>query len=367
MSSSLPSYLHTCLKTQCYSILVWSKHVQALSVFAPAFLSHLTNAHSQPALSAKLASLSSEYDALHAHILTLPWSSTFLSPDASLPLTLSRYTHLDALYRSRCLQLPHSGPSLVPCLDFLNHSSAPNAYYEEDVDGNVTVLLRPGIELKELEEMCIDYGLGKGGAEMLFSYGFVDSEDDGVAGEGSRRDDSMVLPLEPMEGDPLGKAKKAAFPGPATLKIKTSKEERLEWEASSAYLMVLNEEDGLEFKVLQQTDGSTSSLRVFWRGEDVTDKTAEFEILILGLEMENVYRLRVVAFLGQRLVMQLQRLEDVEEYLDLDSERGMVRECCRVMAARLRRSERKMLREALQVLEEQVSGEHFSNTEMGRG
>ncbi len=45
------------------------------------------------------------------------------------------------------LELPRSGESMVPCLDMVNHSAKPTAYYEENAKDEVALLLRPGVVL----------------------------------------------------------------------------------------------------------------------------------------------------------------------------------------------------------------------------
>jgi len=82
----------------------------------------------------------------------------------------------------------------------------------------------------------------------------------------------------------------------------------IQWESPFLYLMLLNEEDGLDFRVLQQTDGSLSHLKVFWQETDVTDATETFESLTSGHELADVFRLRAIALLQDRIRQQLERL-----------------------------------------------------------
>jgi hypothetical protein len=184
-----------------------------------------------------------------------------------------------------------------------NHSSEPNAYYEQSSKDGVTLLLRPNVELDVSSEVAISYGDAKSEAEMLFSYGFIDERS-------TTR--SLVLPIQPFPDDPLGKAKLAAFVGQPIVRI-SANQDLIEWECPFVHLMCLNEEDGLEFKVLLQNDGSRSHLRVFWQGSDVTDVTDTFEFLIESHALRDVFKLRAVALLHERIREQLEQLYESEE------------------------------------------------------
>lgn len=140
---------------------------------------------------------------------------------------------------------------MVPCLDMANHSLTPNAYYEETSTSDVALLLRPAMKVDPGSELTISYGTSKTPAEMLFSYGFTDS---------SSTTSGLTLSIEPFPDDPLGKAKLAIFPGPPIVRIFTEND-LVRWESAFIYLLCLNEEDGLEFKVLQQTDGVRETSR----------------------------------------------------------------------------------------------------------
>lgn len=242
-----------------------------------------------------------EFETLRENTASIPWCHKTWWENETLEF--SDWILLDAWYRSRCLELPNAGESMVPCLDMANHSSEPNAYYEQTSNDNVALLLRPGVELSVSSEITISYGDSKSEAEMLFSYGFIDEES---------TTKTLVLPFEPFPDDPLGKAKLAAFSGPPVVEISVD-QDSIVWTCPFLYLMCLNEEDGLDFKVLQQTDGSRSHLRVFWQESDVTDVTDTFESLIDGHSLRDVFRLRAVALLHDRIRQQLELLYESEE------------------------------------------------------
>lgn len=253
---------------------------------------------------------------------------------------------VDAWYRSRCLELPIAGESMVPCIDMANHSSAPNSYYEQTSSSNVTLLLRPDMQLEADSEITINYGASKTDAEMLFSYGFIDAESS-IEG--------LTLPIDGSD-DPLGKAKLAAFGEPPTLTL-SNDQGSCRWDCPFLHFMCLNEEDGLDFKVLQQTDGSRSQLKVFWQGSDVTDSTKSFESLTEDHDLRDIFRLRVVALLQDRIRQQLELLYESEETIASLFETSLVGSHRQQDAMRLRNGEVKLLENAFNTIETQVSWE----------
>lgn len=254
------------------------------------------------------------------------------------------YVLVDAWYRSRSLELPNSGESMIPVLDMVNHSNAAVAFYEEATDNDVVLLLHQGVKLDAGSEITISYGDYKSQAEMLFSYGFID-------GQSSVKE--LVLTLDTPPDDPLGKAKLAAFSGPPTVHI-FEKDGLIAWNGPFLYLMCLNEEDGLDFGTLQETDGSCSQLRVFWQGSDVTERTDAFESLIGNHILKDVFRLRVLVLLQDRIQEQSSRLLESEE--TAQSKAASARDSPgRSDALTLRRTEAALLDHAYTAVDMQVS------------
>ena len=287
-----------------------------------------------------MSALLREFESLREKTAQISWCFKCWWEDEDLKF--SDWILLDAWYRSRSLELPKAGESMVPCLDMANHSFSANAYYEQNSDDSVTLLLRPDVKLEKGAEVTISYGTTKSAAEMLFSYGFIDDQSETNA---------IVLPLEPFEDDPLGKAKLAAFTGRPIVRLSLV-EGKIEWESPFLYLMCLNEEDGLDFKVLQQTDGSRSQLRVFWQGADVTEQTTTFEALVSHHELEDVFKLRVVALVHDRIGQQLERLYDSGDAVQ--SLATFVTERSRSAALQLRKTEAGVLEEAFTAVDMQV-------------
>lgn len=227
----------------------------------------------------------------------------------------------------------------------VNHSSEPTAYYEKTSHDGVALLLRPDMDLELGSEVTITYGTSKSEAEMLFSYGFIDEKSS---------IQSLVLTLEPFPDDPLGKAKVAAFAKMPAVQI-TMKDGGIVWDSPFLYLMCLNEEDGLTFGVLQETDGSHSQLKAFWQGSDVTAATDTFEALIYDHPLKDVFKLRVVALLHDRVREQLESLYESEAVLKTPQIQEVTNPGRLRSALQLRQNETMILEKAFAAIDAQVS------------
>ncbi|VBB75253.1 Putative protein similar to of SET8 of Schizosaccharomyces pombe [Podospora comata] len=289
------------------------------------------------AVGAKLRALDNEFEMIREASSDIPcWNGLLWHSGA---VSLKDWVHLDALYRSRCLELPKSGESMVPCIDMINHSSDPSAYYDQNSDYEAVLLLRPGVSMSKGQEVTISYGDTKSAAEMLFSYGFIDPES---------TSESLVLPLAPFPDDPLAKAKLVAF-GKAP-KVHVARESgSIRWDSNFAYLKCVNEEDGLDFRILQDNEGN-QQLRVFWQDEDVTDQISEFQKLVAQTHpLPEVLRLRVAVSVQENLEIHLEQLKS--ELPRHDS--STVREECLKHGLLLRQIETSLLEDAIQALEQE--------------
>lgn len=235
---------------------------------------------------------------------------------------------------------------MVPCIDMINHSTSASAYYDENTKDEAILLPRPGINISSGEEVTISYGDAKPAAEMLFSYGFIDPE---------ATVESLVLPLEPFEDDPLAKAKLFAFKELPRVHVAHDKgSSAVSWNSPFAYLMCVNEEDGLDFRVLQDSEGGRQ-LRVFWREEDVTDRIGDFETLIQNHEVPTLIKLRVVTVVQERLQAQLERAQAFADTSSLPiGDVDLLRDGCRQTASLLRSIETGLLEVVIEDLEKEV-------------
>ncbi|KAK1827851.1 hypothetical protein QBC39DRAFT_165036 [Podospora conica] len=288
------------------------------------------------AINAKMSALIAEFDAVQSSSSDIPAWNEFLWENRTV--TFRDWVRLDALYRSRCLELPRSGESMVPCIDMINHSAKPTAYYDENTKDEVVLLARPGASLDEGQEVTISYG-EKSAAEMLFSYGFIDPES---------TIESLVLPLQPFEDDPLAKAKLVGFGEAPRVHLERDSSGSITWKCPFAHLMCVNEEDGLEFRVLQDTEGGRQ-LRIFWQEDDVTERVKDFESLLESHPLRALFRLRAVIVVQECLQTQL---EHARSYADV-SDPGDVRPECLAAAQTLRTAEARLLESGIEALEKE--------------
>ncbi|PNY26362.1 SET domain protein, partial [Tolypocladium capitatum] len=292
------------------------------------------------ALDAKLSALADEFDELREATEALPfWNANLWEHNTA---SVDDWVLVDAWYRSRCLELPQVGAAMVPGLDMVNHSSSPTAYYEVDGGSEVALLMRPGCRASGGQEVTISYGESKSAAEMLFSYGFID-------GDSTARE--LTLHLEPFPDDPLAKAKLDVFRGAPAARLSQEGGQAARWDSPFVYLMCLNEEDGLEFGLLQETTGDRQ-IRLLWRGDDVTARAGDFEGLIRGHELCDVFRLRAVAVLHELVETQLSGIRGGprSEQLQQAAAAGLLRDEHVAAAQALKEAEGQVLEAAAQAL-----------------
>ncbi|KAF4125679.1 SET domain containing [Geosmithia morbida] len=327
----------------------WTEYIKFLpreipvpTLWTDAERSLLAGTSLESAVNAKMASLSNEFEQVRTAASGVRFWDALLGN--SRAVDAQDWALVDAWYRSRCLELPSAGEAMVPCVDMANHSNEPDAYYDEDGDGNVEILLRPGFGVTEGDEVTISYGEFKSAAEMLFSYGFIDRD--------SGREEATLV-LNSLPDDPLARAKVHVFGSLPTVRL-SRKDGRVTWEAPFLSLACLNEEDGLDFRLLQDNEGGRE-LRVFWQEEDVTDRASDFQSLIKDHPIFAVFQLRMVAMLAQQLTSQLEQIQapHIDEETDGSSPNPELRDVCVDAARMLREVEGSLLEGALGALQEQ--------------
>ncbi|MCJ1431214.1 hypothetical protein MMC27_000565, partial [Xylographa pallens] len=257
----------------------------------------------EPALRTKLKAIEREFVHLRASTESLECCKAWWDPDFGC-LTIQDYLRVDALYRSRAMDLPGTGLALVPCIDMANHGSgdATNALYETDVHGNAVLVLVTGKTPKAREELLITYGDDKGACEMVFSYGFIDPNLENAR--------SLFLDIEIPDDDPLKLAKIEAFDAAPGFRVYMSNGE-VSWYGPFVWLQCVNEEDGLEFRVLQCNNGERE-LQVLWSGA-IIEGVLALEKCLERSNMWDVFRLRAYVAIVQRIKVQLAEYETVNE------------------------------------------------------
>lgn len=185
---------------------------------------------------------------------------------------------------------------------------------------------------------------------MLFSYGFVE---DGMS---SARE--LFLDLDIPNDDPLKRAKLHVNTSAPGFRVFDSEGADATagstgWQSDFIWMIVVNEEDGLEFEVAQTTDGGRE-LRVYWSGSalEEPDKLAD---LLKTHPMWNVYRLRAVSLIQDRIEGQLRMLYGTDDEVRTVPRRegAGIRERIWSLATRLRELERDLLERAYGNLEEE--------------
>lgn len=260
----------------------------------------LTGTSLEAALSAKLNSLDREFTFLKEKTSSIDWCQTWWWHTDSGTLTFNDWKYVDAIYRSRALDLPGTGSAIVPCIDMANHASgdSTSALYETDSNGNAVLILREGQDLAPDDEVTITYGDEKGACEMLFSYGFIEST--------MQSAQELFLDLDIPDDDPLKLAKKAVARSAPGFRLFLHGDST-DWESTFVWLFCVNEEDGLEFKVLQNNEGERE-LEACWKGAEITDLS--HLVMLLKLEpLWDVFELRAITTLQSRVEQQLLRLE----------------------------------------------------------
>lgn len=225
-----------------------------------------------------------------------------------------------------------------------NHASgdATSALYETDRNGNAILVLRDGKDMKMGEELTITYGDEKGACEMLFSYGFID------ANMTCARE--LFLDLEILDDDPLKLAKKAVSRSAPGFRLFLYNDS-MGWESSFVWIVCVNEEDGLNFKMLQKNDGERE-LQASWKGKEITDMS-KLDIVLRSEPLWDIFELRAISTLQSRVEQQLFRLEDSKKYVArLEAENAEIGNCQN--ATRLRDMEETLMLHAYEDLEMKV-------------
>lgn len=256
----------------------------------------------EPALHAKLKSLGREFATLREVTATVGWCQDhWWSADAAQGLSFDDWRLVDAMYRSRALDLPGTGHAMVPCIDMANHASGDgtSALYDTDSNGNATLVLREGKYIGPGEEATITYGDEKGACEMLFSYGFIEDTME-TAGE-------LFLDLDIPDDDPLKPAKKAVSNSAPGFRLFSQGASSTNWEGPFVWLLCVNEEDGLNFQLSQTIDGERE-LKVFWDDFEISD-VSTLRKLLEAHPLWDIFRLRMVTVLQGRVATQLFSLE----------------------------------------------------------
>lgn len=297
-----------------------------------------------PAASSKITNLRREYDLLSVNAAKTRWYRILQDH-----LDFDDWLQVDAMYRSRALDFPGIGHCMVPCIDLANHSAGEltTAIYEKDGNGNAILLLRNGKTVKKGEEVTITYGDEKGACEMLFSYGFLEHDRQSA--------ETLFLSLTIPDSDTYRTTKlQVADCAPGFMLIDAG-EGKVEWKGDFIWLLCVTSEDGLRFKLARTIDGGDEESHGFFQDYELTGGAVQLHGLLNTSELWDVYRLRAIAILQQRVFDQLQGLYSTQDDLEGIShgKNADVREAPYGQAMQLRRLEFELLERAYEDFERQ--------------
>lgn len=294
------------------------------------------------ALNQKLDSLDREFEELKQATSHIEWCQKYWWDEDDGDVTIVDWKLVDAMYRSRALDLPQIGHAMVPVLDMANHISdnRRNARFEVGENGDVLLVREDGAKIEEGEEINITYGAG-GACETIFSYGFLD--------EGALSARELFLTMDIPLDDPLRIPKKAAAKEPPGIRVFVDSDGLIRWEGALVWWAAVNEEDGLDFQVIQSIDGARE-LRTLWKNEEF--QSTEFHTKIGADANFDIFCLRATVLVQERVELQgaeLVRSEQAFTEGSLQVESGV-----REVLNRLRNLEIGLLMSAYETLEKQV-------------
>ena len=298
------------------------------------------------ALDQKLKSLEKEYRALRQATERIDWCQKHWWNESAGTLSFEDWKLADAMYRSRALELPRGlGDSMVPVVDMANHASNDkhNARFEVDDDGSALLVVRDERTIKAGEEITIMYGCG-GATEMIFSYGFLED-----TAQSARE---VFLGLDLPEDDPLRTAKARYCKEAPGVRLFVDEGGNLKWDSTYVWWACVNEEDGLDFKVLQTNEGDRE-LRAVWKGNEF--EAHELKSLLMKDELHDVFQLRALVLIQQRAELQGMKIAQTDNQFEQAREQSGVRDSIYKTVGKLRGLELELVAAAYEALEAQVS------------
>ncbi|ERF76907.1 hypothetical protein EPUS_02618 [Endocarpon pusillum Z07020] len=305
------------------------------------------------ALDQKLRSLENEFEELQGYTRDIAWCQKYWWDRDSGKMSFDDWMLVDALYRSRALNLPGTGNAMVPCIDMANHMSGIEtiASYETGADGGAILQIRPGTELAADEEVTITYGDEKGACEMIFSYGFLEPGMSGAT--------AIFLDFQIPDDDPLRMAKKTVNKEAPGVRLFVNSNGKLDWEGNYIWWACVNEEDGLDFRVTQENDGNRR-LEVLWKDQHI-DPSQLSKTLESDLKWD-IFQLRAIVMLQDRVSRQANNLEASEEsFMESQGQSG-IRDGVRILIGQLRVREAGLLAQFDRLFEEQKTDLLSSDT-----
>lgn len=157
----------------------------------------------------------------------------------------------------------------------------------------------------------------------------------------------MFLDLDIPEDDPLRPAKLFVSTSAPGFRI-FDEDDSVGWESDYIWLIVVNEEDGLDFKIRQTNDGKRE-IQAFWQEKELDD-TSKIKEYLQEEPTWDVFQLRATVLLQNRVEAQIEAIQATQYSNNETSSRDVPRR----LAERLRSLELDMLQRAATALDTQV-------------
>jgi hypothetical protein len=157
----------------------------------------------------------------------------------------------------------------------------------------------------------------------------------------------MFLDLDIPDDDPLRPAKKFVSNAAPGFRI-FEREDTIDWESDYIWLVVINEEDGLDFRIRQTIDGKRE-IQAFWKERELED-CSKIRTYLQEDPAWDVFQLRATVLLQNRIETQIGTIQATQGLAqDLT-----IRDIPWRLAERLRSLELEMLKRATAALDSKV-------------
>lgn len=161
----------------------------------------------------------------------------------------------------------------------------------------------------DMTDMCNRYGDEKPASEMLFSYGFLETD--------RTEAQEILLNFDIPEDDPLGLPKKVFCQNDTGIRIMATQGldgvREVTWKSAFTWLACVNEEDGLQFGLAQTIDGGRE-METTWKGEKIESPSRLLELLAMD-PLWKIFQLRATVLLLERLETQLALFLEAEKII----------------------------------------------------
>ena len=333
---------------------------------------------------AKMVALRREFESLVGGMGGLWWGDVWRDGG----LEFGDWVAVDGMWRSRAMELaaPAGGDGgvgvgiggseecLVPVVDMANHSGetrvgytlvpSPDGLADKGEDGlwaaltldcPITDICSNSSTQTEPEEITISYGANKSAAEMIFSYGFLDSQPI----QSSEDSDDIIPDARGMmlgwtfpSDDPLRFEKASALGLEPGIQLYTPHPggSEVRFVGAAVWAMAINEEDGL--RIVRNKDievGEDPEVEMWFKDVCITSKTQLIDVLKHD-RAALVFRARAYGYVYLRIEEEIRRIDElVGLRSEMDSDEGLLDDRHsqrREMCARLRELEYAFLKRA---------------------